>query len=99
MGTSRHVSGFKSVMAIPMVSISRSHFNWFCASLLAVVIAPTAHALADDTWTPPRNGWSRYTNERFGASAEVPLHVFRLVEPPPANGDGRAFTSQDGAEL
>ncbi len=68
---------------------------------LAVVagLAFTGPASAEDTWTPLREGWSRYKNERFGTSAEVPLHLFKLVEPPPVNGDGRAFASRDGAQL
>jgi hypothetical protein len=39
--------------------------------------------------------WLRYTNERFGASAEVPAEGF-VAQPPPDNGDGRAWTSTDG---
>lgn len=30
---------------------------------------------------------------------EVPLHLFKLVEPPPTNGDGREFKTDDGAGL
>ncbi len=67
--------------------------------VIVAALAFTGPASAEDTWTPLREGWSRYKNERFGTSAEVPLHLFKLVEPPPVNGDGRAFTSQDGAQL
>ncbi len=68
---------------------------------LAIVaaLAFTGPASAEDAWTPLREGWSRYQNERFGTSAEVPRHIFKLVEPPPVNGDGRAFTSRDGSQL
>jgi hypothetical protein len=62
-------------------------------------LAFTGPASAEGAWTPLADSWSRYKNERFGTSAEVPLHVFKLVEPPPVNGDGRAFTSEDGAQL
>ncbi len=39
--------------------------------------------------------WTRYTNDRFGASAEVPATGF-VVQPPPTNGDGRGWKSADG---
>ena len=39
--------------------------------------------------------WTRYTNDRFGASAEVPAAGF-VIEPPPTNGDGRGWKSADG---
>jgi hypothetical protein len=67
--------------------------------MVAAVMGLFSPASADDTWTPTNEGWSRYRNERFGTLAEVPLHVFKLIEPPPANGDGRAFASRDGAQL
>ncbi len=54
---------------------------------------------ADDKWAPVGNGWERYTNERFGSVAEVPRHLFTLVEPPPENGDGRQFKAEGGARL
>jgi hypothetical protein len=71
-----------------------------CASkLMAVLTLALAEQATADTWTPIGAGWSRYTNERFGTVAEVPLHLFNLVEPPPENGDGRTYKSKDGAEL
>jgi hypothetical protein len=65
--------------------------------LIALVLAVPASA--DDTWTPVGDGWSRYTNERYGTVIEVPLHLFKVATPPPANGDGREFVSKDGARL
>jgi hypothetical protein len=41
--------------------------------------------------------WRRYSNGRYGFSIEYPPQ-FR-AEPEPANGDGRDFTSSDGAEF
>jgi hypothetical protein len=41
----------------------------------------------------------RYANERSGTVAEGPRHFFKLVEPPPVNGDGREFRADDGAKL
>jgi hypothetical protein len=61
-----------------------------------IAISP---ALADDTWTPLGKGWERYTNERFGTAVEIPRNLFKLVEPPPTNGDGREFKSADGTGL
>lgn len=66
---------------------------------LLVTLVLVAPALADDAWTPVGQGWSRYTNERFGTKIEVPLHLFKLVDPPPMNGDGRRLASKDGARL
>jgi hypothetical protein len=92
MGTADATSEMKAL---------RHHFIPLGAGLFALapallVISPV---FADDKWTPLGNGWERYTNERFGTVAEVPHHLFRLVEPPPANGDGREFRAGDGAEL
>jgi hypothetical protein len=43
-------------------------------------------------------GWRSYHNDRFGTTAEVPASW--KMQPPPANDDGRIFTSPDGgAEL
>jgi hypothetical protein len=47
---------------------------------------------------PPDPGWSRYVNERYGTSAEVPLGLFE-AQPPPGNEGGRTFRAKDGAEL
>ena len=44
------------------------------------------------------DAWSRYHNARFGTSVDVP-GIFTIADPAPANGDGRIFTSPDGAEL
>lgn len=51
---------------------------------LVVLLAPSPAAAAE---------WSRHTNDRFGASAEIPAWFRKL--PDPANGDGFAFTSPD----
>lgn len=42
----------------------------------------------------PASAQGIYTNERFGVSAYVPEEW--IADPPPANGDGRTFTSPDG---
>ena len=61
---------------------------WLVAALAAAGLAGLAtSALAGD--------WTRYTNDRFGASAEVPATGF-AIEPPPTNGDGRGWKSSDG---
>ncbi|HTO79001.1 MAG TPA: hypothetical protein VMJ31_04410 [Methylocystis sp.] len=42
--------------------------------------------------------WRSYHNDRFGTTADVPASW--KMQPPPANDDGRVFTSPDGrAEL
>jgi len=84
-----------------LMNIRKRCFGRLGAGSLSVAAAfvVTTSASADDTWTPLGGGWSRYTNERFGTEAEVPRHLFKLVEPPPTNGDGRGFKADDGAEL
>jgi hypothetical protein len=67
--------------------------------MLAAGSVAKSPALADDTWTPLSKGWEGYTNERFGTAVEIPRYLFKLVEPPPTNGDGREFKSADGARL
>ena len=60
--------------------------------LLAVILAAAASIAAHaDSLT--------YVNERFGTTLTFPLDVFDEIDPPPANGDGRRFRSDDGAEL
>jgi hypothetical protein len=79
----------------------RHYLSPLGVALLTLVAAPftAIPAHSDDTWTPLGKGWERYTNERFGTMADVPRHLFGLVEPPPANGDGREFKAEDGAGL
>ncbi|WP_210492257.1 hypothetical protein [Microvirga antarctica] len=60
---------------------------------------PVPRQLGDaDTWQPLGQGWSRYNNSRFGTIAEIPA-LFKSVDLPPENGDGRAFNADDGARL
>ncbi|MBV1704651.1 MAG: hypothetical protein KGQ28_07575, partial [Hyphomicrobiales bacterium] len=54
---------------------------------LALAAAMTAGAAQAD-------GWRHYVNARYGATADVPA-AWR-EDPPPADGDGRGFTSPDG---
>lgn len=43
--------------------------------------------------------WLTYANERFGTTADYP-DIFSRPNPPPENGDGRGFKTEDGrAEL
>jgi hypothetical protein len=75
--------------------------GWRGTGTLALTAAlflssPTSAA---DIWTPLGNEWEQYTNERFGTHAEVPHQQFKLVDPPPANGDGREFKADGGAGL
>jgi hypothetical protein len=65
-------------------------------SLLLPVLAHTAQG---QELTRGSDGWSRYVNARFGTTAEVPTNLFKVAGPPPANGDGRQFKADDGAEL
>ena len=65
---------------------------------LALVLLLTRVALAD-SWAPLGEGWSRYTNDRFGTVIEVPLQIFKVTEPAPEDGDGRVFRADDGSRL
>ena len=40
-----------------------------------------------------------YVNDRFGTTLTFPVDIFDRIDPPPSNGDGRRFRSEDGAEL
>ena len=42
-------------------------------------------------------GWSSYTNDRYGTYAKVPPGF--EMQPPPGNDDGRTFKAPDGAVL
>jgi len=64
-----------------MKAILRSGFLALAIMTLAV------SALAAD--------WVRYTNPRFGATADVPAEGF-IANPPPDNGDGQSWASEDG---
>jgi hypothetical protein len=49
-------------------------------------------------WQAEAETCRTYQNARYGTVAEYPADRFH-PEPPPANNDGRRFTSSDGAEL
>ena len=55
--------------------------------MLSLALLQSGAAAADD--------WERYTNERFGTSAEFPAHMLS-AEAPPANGSGQSYASADG---
>lgn len=40
--------------------------------------------------------WTTYINPRFGTSADYPINLFPLQDPPPENGDGQTFRTRDG---
>lgn len=40
-----------------------------------------------------------YENDRFGTSATFPAEIFSQEQPPPDNGDGQRWLSDDGASL
>jgi hypothetical protein len=42
---------------------------------------------------PPKAGYARYTNPRFGFAVDYP--TFIKLEPPPENGDGQTFSYFD----
>jgi hypothetical protein len=60
----------------------------FAAAAIVRTAAPVA-AIAD--------GWHTYHNERYGTMIDYP--DFFKAGPPPANNDGLAFKSPDGAEF
>jgi hypothetical protein len=65
---------------------------------LILVLLLTRFALAD-SWAPLSNGWTRYTNERFGTVIEVPLRILEVTKPPSHNGDGLELRAEDGSQL
>lgn len=59
-----------------------------CAVTATLVVLATHAATAAEKWV-------RYTNQRFGTSAEFPADLVS-PEPPPANGSGQTYVSEDG---
>jgi hypothetical protein len=65
---------------------------------LAFVVAALALALSPTlTQLRAADNWLTYHNDRFGTTIDYPDRF--KAEPPPANNDGRKFTSGDGAEF
>lgn len=60
------------------------------ASLAAVCLLVALPASAEQV---------TYRNARFGTMAAFPREAFSQQQPAPTNGDGRAWTSPNGAEL
>jgi len=58
--------------------------HWIAVFLFAIGLVALARA----------ESWRTYFNDRFGTTADVPFDW--RPGPPPANGDGLAFTSPDG---
>jgi hypothetical protein len=64
---------------------------------LAFAFALAASTALADQFLPTSGGWQTYINDRFGMSFDFPADVF-APQPPPENGDGRSFRS-DNATL
>ena len=62
----------------------------FGAATFGVLLVGLGPLAADDL------NWRRYTNARYGASAEVPMGLFTAGRAPD-NGDGQSLRSSDGA--
>lgn len=58
-------------------------------------LPPVPETPSDDRFTEQGNGWALYENDRYGTHISFPANYFK-PEAPPANGDGRTFTSVDG---
>lgn len=63
------------------------------AMLIATLVwlAAIAGATADERWTT-------YVNDRYGTTIAYPADVF-VMQPPPANDDGRTLVSFNGAKI
>ena len=64
-----------------------------CEAVGIIALLLSAPASAKDT-----GRWALFSNARFGTIAEIPEGLFKAQQPP-ANGDGRTFRSEDGAEV
>ncbi|BDA85305.1 hypothetical protein Sa4125_28470 [Aureimonas sp. SA4125] len=58
--------------------------------LTGTLVLGATIAVADDV---------TYRNDRFGTEARFPAEAFPVAQPEPVNGDGRAWTAPNGAEL
>ena len=67
------------------------------ALMFSVGVVPgpqaTGVASAEDTIVSAGDGWATYVNERYGTSLTYPADF--QPAPPPENGDGRRFTTDD----
>ncbi|MCQ8781273.1 hypothetical protein [Mangrovibrevibacter kandeliae] len=70
--------------------MARSSAVIAAAGLAALLIGAAGSASAEDL---------TYRNERFGTSATFPHEAFPTALPAPTSGDGRAWVSDNGAEL
>jgi hypothetical protein len=68
-----------------------------CSQLALAIFAAAAIAQAAALTTAVADDWRTYRNERYGTTIDYP-DIFK-AEPPPANNDGLAFKSADGAEF
>lgn len=65
---------------------------------LGLLLVTAGAALAEGIAPVGEQIWARYVNDRFGVSAEVPALGFAAA-PPPANGDGQAWTAWPNVEI
>src|SRR5262245_45275746 len=69
-------------------------FATLTVAAIVLVLAPR------DAQAQAQEGWTTYTNARFGAKAAYPAGRFSVRDRPPENGDGQIFRTPDGrAEL
>lgn len=68
------------------------------ALVLCALTAAAPAALADGIAVGSGQVFKSYVNARFGVAADVPRVGFS-PEAPPANGDGRSWTGEGGAEI
>ena len=65
-----------------------------CAKANITAAAPVASSAPVEVTASPE-GWTAYTNPRFGTSADYPAGIFSERDPAPENGDGQSFHSRD----
>ena len=56
--------------------------------LFTIGICAVASAAAQEQW-------ATYSNARFGTTADYPVSLFSMRDPPPDNGDGQVFHTED----
>ena len=78
-----------NILQIGLRSKRRMESRFIVLAAFLFFCWPVSYVRAD------QQQWSRYTNSRFGASAEVPRGIF-VALPEPDNGSGLGFRSVDG---
>lgn len=70
--------------------------NPWCAFVIAVALAVSGSAVAQQPQAPKQHQWATYHNDRFGTTADYPADIFTVRAWTPGNDGGQIFRTADG---